>query len=131
MNRLKISLLLALIGANIHTQAQTSNDWVLFDQDDELSYYTKPPEKAEDGSLFAWNKIVSVSTKRSGFFYTMVFVKIDCAARKIGYLDTIIYGDKGNKLHEEHQDERIVKMTRVVPETAGENTVNYLCKVAQ
>lgn len=62
----------------------------------------------------------------SKYSYTLSMFQLNCAERKIG-LSSVVFYDKSNQIIF-HFDDEFPTMEAIVPNTEGENIIQYVCK---
>ncbi|MGH2666403.1 surface-adhesin E family protein [Flavobacterium sp.] len=125
----KILLLLSLFTFSF----SYSQDWkLLFDQENG-EYYYKPNTYDT-----AWIKIVSEKTKyypnkasqkeKIVDGYQMVLWKFDCNSKQLGIIQSTVYSKDGKMLQTFKQNEVLVEMNYVNPDSVGEGLLNQFCE---
>ena len=126
---MKQTLLLLLIVFSIKTYSQ---NWEKILQTEQEEYLYKPNTRNT-----AWIKIisekieyVSEETQKEEIIdgYKMILWKFDCSGKKIGIIQAIVYSKEGKSLSSFSQNEILVEMNYVVPETIGEKLLYIFCE---
>tara|TARA_R110000850_G_scaffold245318_1_gene370200 strand:+ start:329 stop:712 length:384 start_codon:yes stop_codon:yes gene_type:complete len=126
---MKQTLVLVLIVFSIKTYSQ---NWEQILQTEQEEYFYKPNTQNT-----AWIKIVSEQTefisektqkKKIIDGYKMILWKFDCNGKKIGVIQAIIYSTDGKSINSFKQNEILVEMDYVVPETIGEKLLDIFCE---
>ncbi len=126
---MKQTLVLLLIVFSIKTYSQ---NWEQILQTEQEEYFYKPNTRNT-----AWIKIVSEKTEYVSEKtqkeeiidgYKMILWKFDCNGKKIGVIQAIIYSKDGKSLNSYKQNEILVEMDYVVPESLGEKLLYIFCE---
>lgn len=124
----KLLLLLSIISfSNSYSQKWEP----LFDSEKGSYYY-----KANTDDT-AWTKLVfekieyySSKTRKSEIVdgYKMTLWKFDCEKKKLGIIQAIVYSKDGKSLDSFSQNEVLVEMNYVIPESIGERLLWSFCE---
>ena len=126
---MKQTLLFLLIVFSIKTYSQ---NWEQILQTEQEEYFYKPNTRNT-----AWVKVVSEKTEYTSEKtlkneiidgYKMILWKFDCYEKKLGIIQAIIYSKDGKPLDSFKQNEILVEMDFVVPETVGEKLLYIFCE---
>ena len=126
---MKQTLALLLIVFSINTYSQ---NWEQILQTEQGEYFYKPNTRNT-----AWIKNVaekteylSEKTKKNEIIdgYKMILWKFDCREKKLGVIQAIVYTKDGKSLDSFKQNEVLVEMDYVVPETIGEKLLYIFCE---
>lgn len=108
-----------------------SQNWEQILQTEQEEYFYKPNTRNT-----AWVKIVSEKieydsekTQKKEIIdgYKMILWKFDCSGKKIGIIQAIIYSKDGKSIQSYEQNEFLMEMSYVVPETIGEELLYKFC----
>jgi len=125
---MKQILVIFLIFFSIKTYSQ---NWEQILQSEQEEYYYK-----SNTHNTAWVKIVSEKTEYDSDKtqkkeiidgYKMILWKFDCSGKKLGVIQAIIYSKDGESIQSYKQNEILVEMDYVVPETIGEELLYKFC----
>lgn len=111
-----------------------SQEWKLVTEVKNGSYYYKP-----NTNETAWIKIISDKTeyyptespegvKKTVDGYQLVLWKFDCISKKLGLIQTSVYSKDGTLLNKSKQNDVLVEMEYVIPETLGEEILKAICQ---
>ncbi|MCB0743365.1 MAG: hypothetical protein KDC67_05635 [Ignavibacteriae bacterium] len=126
---MKQILVLILIVFSIKSYSQ---NWEQILQTEQEEYFYK-----SNTHNTAWVKVVSdkieyLSDKTQKTVivdgYKMVLWKFDCRQKQIGIIQALVYNKDGEVLNSFKQDEILVDMNYVVPETIGETLLYKFCE---
>lgn len=109
-------------------------DWKLVTELKNGSYYYKP-----NTNETAWIKIISDSieyyptespqgVKKTVDGYQLVLWKFDCTSKKLGLIQTSVYSKDGTLLSKSKQNEQLVEMDYVIPDSLGEDILKSICQ---
>lgn len=108
-------------------------DWEFILKSENSTYYYKP-----NNNRTAWVKVVSEKTKyypkeiypkaKTIDGYVMILWKFDCDEQKMGIVKSTTYSKDGNSLDNFSEDEILVKMDYVNPDSVGEALLNTFCR---
>lgn len=108
-----------------------AQDWKPIFEAEDVAYYYKPNTKNT-----AWIKEVSKETKyykkdSTGLEkidgYTLTLWKFDCENKKIGPIQINVYSKEGNLLNNLFENDYVVDMKYIVPDSKGEGFLNIFC----
>lgn len=110
-----------------------SQDWKLLFEIEGATYYYKP--NTDDN---AWIKIVSAETeyypdkfsKKAKIVdgYRVLLWKFDCRNKKLGVIQVTTYSKDGKVLNTYKENEILVEMNYVNPDSVGEGLLNTFCE---
>lgn len=111
-----------------------SQDWKFISEQNNGAYYYKP--NTEDN---AWIKIVSDKTeyypsktslkKSTTDGYQIILWKFDCRSKKIGVIQSTVYSKDGKVLQTYKENEVLVEMNYVNPDSVGEELLRVFCEL--
>ena len=110
-----------------------NKDWELILESKTGNYYYKP-----NNNRTAWIKVVSEKTKyfsketnpkeKTIDGYTILLWKFDCDDQKMGIVKSTTYSKDGNSVSTFSQNEILVDMDYVNPDSIGEALLNTFCR---
>jgi|GEM_PF-1303623 len=112
-----------------------AQDWKYIFEINNQRYYYRPNTKNT-----AWIKDVSKETKyykkdSTGLEiidgYTLTLWKFDCENKQIGPVQINVYSNEGTLLNNLSENEYLVDMKYVTPESSGERFLNEFCNKAK
>ncbi|SCZ00051.1 surface-adhesin E family protein [Flavobacterium caeni] len=109
-----------------------SQDWKMLFESEMGTYYYKP-----NTDETAWVKIVSNKTEyypsktstqtKTVDGHKTILWKFNCRSRKLGIIKSTTYSKNGKVLESFSENEILVEMDYVNPDSIGEELLNYFC----
>jgi hypothetical protein len=123
-------LVFFLVTSFCYSQVQ---DWEIIGESDGSTYYYKP-----NNNRTAWVKVVSLNTKyyptKSSTIpktidgYKILLWKFDCDEQKMGIVKSTTYSKDGKFLDSYSENEILVEMDYVNPDSVGEALLKTFCR---